>query len=602
MFDQFSKISTNLPPLLTLIFILFFLPYSSTLLADDIHYQVQFTGVADPSLVSVLKNVSQLVTLENAPPATKMALRRRAEADVPNLIQGLQSQAYYNATIKLDIDESTNPVQIVLHINPGPIYVFSSVKAAQAPNTGAFPYEKISPHALGITLGDPAIAKQIIDAERLLIQRMTKKKHPLAVIKSREVYADQAAHTISVIFYVDCGPLARFGETIIDGCEQVDESFVRKKIAWEKGECYDPSLVERTQEALEAAGIFNSIVIMNGEALDDEGLLPMQITLMERCHRTIGAGASYTTQQGPGITAEWEHRNIRRRGERLNIIGNLWLQRQTGKIQYSQPDLFTKGQDLLWVGEIEHEITKGFSEAFVSLSSILDTQLSPRTKFATGITFKQLKSEESNNDGYFSLLKFPQHLRWSTANSLLDPTKGRSINYKFIPTLGSGKSTITYLTQTITGTVYWPMNKDHSIVLAHKLMVGSILGPSSIKIPPPERLYAGSENTIRGYNYYTVSPLDCERKPIGGRSLLIATFEPRFRFTEKFGGVLFYEIGNVYANMIPKINHKQLQSVGIGARYHTPVGPLRFDLAFPLNRRHGVDRFFQVYFSIGQAF
>ncbi len=83
---------------------------------------------------------------------------------------------------------------------------------------------------------------------------------------------------------------------------------------------------------------------------------------------------------------------------------------------------------------------------------------------------------------------------------------------------------------------------------------------------------------------------------------MVLSFEARLRMTETIGLVGFYEVGNVYSSPVPQFNHKQLQSVGAGVRYHTPVGPIRFDLAFPLNKRKKVDNSVQAYISIGQSF
>ena len=83
---------------------------------------------------------------------------------------------------------------------------------------------------------------------------------------------------------------------------------------------------------------------------------------------------------------------------------------------------------------------------------------------------------------------------------------------------------------------------------------------------------------------------------------MVFSFEARMRMTETLGLVGFYEIGNVYKKSIPQLNHKQLQSIGMGLRYHTPVGPIRFDLAVPLNKRRKLDNAVQAYLSIGQSF
>ena len=85
--------------------------------------------------------------------------------------------------------------------------------------------------------------------------------------------------------------------------------------------------------------------------------------------------------------------------------------------------------------------------------------------------------------------------------------------------------------------------------------------------------------------------------------MLTGSFEIRTRAQNGIGWVAFYDIGNVYRHVVPDPHRRPfLRSVGIGARYSTPIGPLRLDIAFPLNRRRHIDPLFQLYFSIGQAF
>ncbi len=100
----------------------------------------------------------------------------------------------------------------------------------------------------------------------------------------------------------------------------------------------------------------------------------------------------------------------------------------------------------------------------------------------------------------------------------------------------------------------------------------------------------------------TVSPLGKKHKPIGGKSIGVLSLEARARVTETIGVVGFYEVGNVFENSRPHRSDRLLQSVGLGLRYHTPIGPIRFDLALPLNRRRKVDGPYQAYISIGQSF
>lgn len=607
--------------------ILFQSPGFGHFLFGEVNYDVAFKGISNKETIALLKTVSQLVILEEHPPSTTTGLRRRAEADVPNLIQGLHSLAYYEGKVDVDINLDQCPILVTITITTGPVYTLSCFNIEPAcKNTeeqqqeeeelescldeeseedskeDSFPFDTIAVKNLGIIVNKPALPKTILDAENALIHLLARKGRPLAEVVERKVVADYATKTVSVTLRVDSGPEAYFGSTTITGHSCVQEFFIRKKIYWREGSLFNPCFVDRTQAALEASGLFSSATIKHADELDEDGFLPMEIDLIESRLRTIGVGASYNTQLGPGGTAEWEHRNMRGLGEKLRLRTDIWQKLQRGMILYGQPDFACPGQDLLWVAEAEREITKGFTEAFFSFSGIINRKLNENLEISYGGTFKQLDSENSDNNGSFSLVKIPGQIKWSTANNLLDPTRGKTLNIKLTPTCKVNGPQMTYFIQNIIATAYRALDKEKRIVLAGKVNIGSIFGATDFEIPPPERFYAGSENTLRGYQFLTVSPLDANNKPIGGRSLMIYSLELRARVGEKIGLVAFYDIGNVYASVLPSFYQKVLQSLGCGFRYHTPVGPLRLDLAFPLNRRPQLDKQFQVYFSIGQAF
>ena len=104
---------------------------------------------------------------------------------------------------------------------------------------------------------------------------------------------------------------------------------------------------------------------------------------------------------------------------------------------------------------------------------------------------------------------------------------------------------------------------------------------------------------MRGYGYQELGPLDPTGKPAGGRSLVEASAELRYRFGD-FGIVPFFDIGQSYDSTQPKFSDLRY-GAGIGARYYTNFGPLRVDVATPLGRRPGEPKV-AVYVSIGQAF
>ena len=123
------------------------------------------------------------------------------------------------------------------------------------------------------------------------------------------------------------------------------------------------------------------------------------------------------------------------------------------------------------------------------------------------------------------------------------------------------------------------------------------------QITPSQRFYAGGGGPVRGYGYQQIGPRDMEGDPSGGRALSERSLEARVR-TGLFEGALacvpFIDAGAVDETSTPSLSDLRF-GAGIGVRYYTNFGPLRIDLATPLNPRPGDSRI-GVYVALGQAF
>ena len=135
---------------------------------------------------------------------------------------------------------------------------------------------------------------------------------------------------------------------------------------------------------------------------------------------------------------------------------------------------------------------------------------------------------------------------------------------------------------------------------------GLAAGASQFSLPPDQRFYAGGSGTIRGYRFQSVGPVFPNGNPIGGTAINAGTVEYRQRIGTNFGTAFFVDGGNVSKNLSP-FNGTLRFGVGAGVRYYTPIGPIRVDIALPVQRRHGAgvvnpDDAFEIYIGLGQAF
>lgn len=560
----------------------FFLLLCSALSADG--YTVTFE-CEDKLLKKAFALHSQTLLLKDK--TTPSALRRRAQNDKERFEELAQYYGYYSAKISFLIDGS----QVIFRCNLGPKYLLESCRII-----GIDP-----PKELKLKIGQPISTQGIIDAENSLLWQLKKAGYALSAITDRQCIANTELHTLAVTLHVEPGPLVHFGPSTIVGTETVLPETINKYITWKEGDLYTPTDIEKTQNHLQNTGLFSSVIISEQLADIKNNLLPITINLQESKHRSIGAGVAYTTAYGPGVKAQWENKNLRGLGDKLTFRTEIWQKYQTVLLSMTRPHFHGSDQDLIYVAEYDKLRNIAFDSRSYNLSAIVQKRVSAHTEAMTGIRLEWLHSHNFEGSNFYRLLKLPMQLKWSSANNLLDPTKGQTYNIKLTPSTNFMKSSFFYVIHTSTLSGYHSLFNNR-LTLAAKVVFANIMGAPRNTIPPPDRFYGGSENVMRGFRAYTISPLHDKRIPIGGRSMLAGSLELRLRTAGDLGYVCFYDVGNVYKRNVPELNIHQYHSVGIGLRYATPIGPLRFDVAVPINRRHNIDPSFQIYFSIGQSF
>ena len=141
---------------------------------------------------------------------------------------------------------------------------------------------------------------------------------------------------------------------------------LEKKISWKRGEWFSLQKVSDTQKALEKSGLFTHVKITYPKKAQtvDGNELPISIDLEEGKYRTIGAGLSYSTHKGPGVTAEWQHRNIGSIGNLLTASGFIAEKERHLKVGYKHFNFFKKNQTFNTYIEDGKEKVKAYTNTY----------------------------------------------------------------------------------------------------------------------------------------------------------------------------------------------------------------------------------------------
>ena len=578
-----------------------------SLVRADFNYRAEITGAEDGDLADLLDKVSELKSLEDKPPASEEALRRRADRDLGRLKDAAHSLGYWDAEFSYDLDAETEPAKVTVKVEPGALYHVASVDV-QGPDHKPLAV----PHAdkLPLKAGDPARTAPVVATETALLGALGNNGHPFAKAEDRRVEIDRAAHTMDVTYTLDPGPLQRFGPVAIEGLERLNPEYVEGRVRWQRGAIYDEAKVEETRRALITSGLFSTVRITPVADPDNPDDVRMTIDATERLHRSLGVGVAYNTSQGPAARAFWENRNLFGNAEYLRISAEGGQQIAGFRTNFRRPDFLTVDQDLLASAEIVNDTPVAYhSRRGVALVGI-ERRFSPELTAGIGVqgTKANVVPEANPNPTtasaptqHYSLIGGPAYLKLDETDNLLNPTRGYRAQLSVMPAHTVSGPDLTFVSNLVAGSTYWGIGPEQRAILAGKLAVASLDGAPFAQLPADQRIYAGGGGSIRPYGYQLAGPLDIGNKPFGGRSSLVLNLEARVRITENIGIVPFVDAGSYYESPAPQIGRTLLYGVGLGFRYYTAFGPLRLDLATPLHKRTA-DSPIQVYISLGQAF
>lgn len=583
--------------------------------AQLIRYDVRIVGDMTDELRSFLREATSTQRLVDQPPASALVLRRRAEGDLDTLQTALRSRGFYDAQVSFEIRPaeaggngmtgqggplSAPSRHVEFRVVTGPVYNLGpvAVEAEAADPAFAVP----TPKLVGLQAGTPAEAGRVLAAEQRLLDLTRRQSRPLARLGDRSTIVDHDRRAMEVTLRVEPGPAADIGPIVFAGDAGISETLLRRRLRFASGTAYDPELVAQGRRSLIDTNLFSSVLVELGDAVEADGSIPLTYRLRPRLHRTVGGGVSYQTDVGPGVNAYWENRNLLSAGERLRADLSLDPTDQVAQLSFRKPEIWIPRLALLAETAAEAQDTDAFKSESVRAGVGLEYQLTDRLLGSLGIAYRYADIDDAGDRQTFGLLSLPAGIDWDFSNDRLDPSSGgrlRLFGAPFADTLGSGTR---FVKTQLVHTRYLSLLDDRRLVLALRGALGAVAGASRDDVPADERLYSGGGGSVRGVPFQLAGPLDDDDEPIGGRSNAEFSIEFRGRISDSIGAVAFLDGGSAFESSFPSFDEPLRLGTGAGLRYLTPVGPLRFDLGVPIERRKGIDDAVQFYISIGQAF
>ena len=590
----------------------------------SVRYDFVVNGLDEVGLAGRFRSLAALEEADGeAVNGAMIALR--AEEDEALAIRLLRSEGYYDAAAVSAIEqlpEQPGRLRVTITAAPGDRYNLGDI---QVTGPGTVPPD-LAREALALESGQPIVAADVEAAEANVLLRLPQQGYPFAEIGLRDIVLDPETHLGDYSLPVEPGPRATFRNITTEGDLAFGQEHVELLARFDSGELYDRRLVDDLREAMVSTRLFDSVsaeTVRTGEPGPD-GTEYVDILVRQEAGppRSLDASIGYSTGEGLRAEAAWEHRNLFPPEGSLRIAAIGGTAEQQLAIRFRRNNWGRRDRALLFqfeAGQRDYEAFQGYTTRLYGLISRESTPIwQKRWTYAVGAEILATnesrvgRAELSLSDAYFIGGLIGQ-VGYDRSNSLLDPTSGFRLLARVNPEASLRDGADFYFRGLVEGSAYYPMG---DFVLAGRVRFGSITGVPRDALAPSRRFYAGGGGSVRGFGFQELGPREILPNPdfdpadpdaapatiavpLGGRSLAEFALEGRYRFGN-YGVVAFVDAGQVYEAEYPTFSSMRF-GVGIGGRLYTNFGPIRIDVATPIDRRQGESRI-SIYVSIGQAF
>ena len=534
------------------------------------------------------------------------------ESDVARIEQVYKQNGYFGAKAALEVRPDGRRVHVRFTVEEG-----APVRVARRDIRFEPPYDGDRESLLAELPCAEGAVLRVADYRRAkeeLLRRLGERGRPAAEL-SGGASVDVEVNEATIEWVVDPGPPVRVGSVSIVGLEHTEEALVRSELEFREGDELLPSRLDKSRENLLGLDVFRSAVLraQRDDAIanpDGTVTWPVEVKLRERPPRTVTVGVGYGTEERVRGRFGWQHRNLLggartvgfdARGSSLGGLARAWVR---------WPRFFDRKATGTVALRAEREDLPSYEADVVALELEAERSLGEIWRGRIGHAVEYARTREVSSDadalvddptGNTTLSLLKAGLDRITVDDRLQPTRGSRLAFSHELSLGPLGSEVNYWKGKLRARAYREL---FGLVLAGRLELGVIqpfAGDQEEDVPLRQRLFAGGGDSVRGYQLQAVGPRDSSDEPVGGTTQVIGSLELRFPIFRALGGVVFLDGGQVDLDPFHVEPSEALYSTGAGIRFATPIGPLRLDAGFPLNRREG-DPSSRIHLSVGHAF
>lgn len=537
---------------------------------------------------------SEFVSISNAP-----YIKEYSQAGATNLENLLKSRGYWQAKVIVfseTLNKETSRVDILLDIVEGSLHALTQ---PQLIGISSETQQEILKE-IGSVSGTPATSENIQSINAEVVSYFRSKGFHFAKIKT--LAAHQDAQT-TLTFTIKQGQRYRVENLIVRGNLETQKRRISRHFEHLKKEVYDAEDADRATRKLLNTGVFEKVIVT--PIPQENGRLDLDIEVKEGNTVTTKTYIGADSYEGPILGLSYRDLNFADKMWQLSARGEYSARGLLGEVGITEP--FFAGEDISFNtrlfalgrrpdGYDSHEFGIDGSWEWQANDSYSMRLFTTGSFISTSST--SLTSAELGVSNYINLrLGLTQHL--DLRNDPILPTKGYNGKLTTEFSTIEGSDSISYFRVETNNSYRQPIDPKSYVI--SRFDAGLISTASQTGLPIDRRFFNGGSNTVRSFPERGLGPHSASGDPIGGESYWIGSLEYVRQITGPFHLASFYDVGQVYPAGTGVSFANPSQSIGIGARIHLPIGPVRLEYGYNLNRKE-FEPAGTFHFSIGSSF
>lgn len=507
----------------------------------------------------------------------------------------LATEGYVSPTIDSALREENGATVVYLKVDPGEPAVVDELNLKFSGEvTQPKPYNAGRIAALRrawqLVPGDRFTQTAWERAKRDVLRDLLSKRYPAARIAASKATLDPRKHRADLDVEVDSGPAFVFGELQTDGLERYPPSIIENLSPITAGGPYEQEALYALQQRLQRSGYFHNVFVSAPARASQAPIAPVIVSVVEVPAKKLSFGVGFSTNTGARLQAKYRDNNLRSRGWRWRNEVKLESKQQLLATELGLPTRrdgwYDTAQASLGRTDIEGERVRKIQLGVKRGKVERDIERAVAILYAR--ERRQVAGASSDESGALTA-----NYLWTrrAVDDLLYPHRGYLLHVELGGAAKALLSDRTFVRGYGKTAYFHPLGQRDTLILGGEL--GVVAAASRDGIPSQFLFRAGGDQSIRGYAYQSIGVRSGEAI-VGGRYLATASIEYQRYFSDTWGAAVFYDIGSASDSLG---DLKLYQGAGIGARWRSPVGPLKLDLAYGDRSKKA-----RLHFAVGFAF